>query len=78
MTANQFEEYLLENPTIEGIVEEMKTWWSDEGGDLLIQMALDKILEISKKQEEEKKTLMDLIYYDMMENMLGSELRRKK
>lgn len=51
MTDEEFIEYLSDKPTIEGIVKEMKTWWSNAGDDSIIQMALDKILQLSGEEE---------------------------
>lgn len=51
MTDKEFEEYLSAKPTIKGIVTEMKSWWSNSGSDEIIQMALDKILEVTGETE---------------------------
>lgn len=48
MTDKEIRDYLNNNPTIRGIVEEMKTWWSDE--DIIIQECFDKILELVDKE----------------------------
>lgn len=50
MTDKEIREYLNNNPTIRGIVEEMKTWWSNEGSDTIIQECFDKILELTNKE----------------------------
>lgn len=52
MTDNEMMDYLNGNPTIEGIVTEMKTWWSNEGTDDILQMCFDKILELAEREEE--------------------------
>jgi hypothetical protein len=41
MTDKEIRNYLNNNPTIRGIVEEMKTWWSNEGSDTIIQECFD-------------------------------------
>lgn len=46
MTDREYKEYLNNKPTIKGIVEEMKTWWSNEGSDEIIQRSFEKILEL--------------------------------
>lgn len=50
MTDKEIRNYLNNNPTIRGIVEEMKTWWSNEGSDTIIQECFDKILELTDKE----------------------------
>lgn len=52
MTDKEIVEYLNGEPTIEGIVAEMKTWWSNEGTDEILQMCFDKILELAERKEE--------------------------
>lgn len=52
MTAEEMHEYLNSEPTIKGIVEEMKTWWSNEGTDKEIQICFDKILELAERKSE--------------------------
>lgn len=52
MTSEEMNEYLNGEPTIKGIIEEMKTWWSDEGTDKEIQICFDKILELAERKEE--------------------------
>lgn len=51
MTDKEFEEYLSANPTVKGIITEMKSWWSNSGSDEIIQKAFDKILEITGETE---------------------------
>ena len=50
MTDKEIRDYLNNIPTIRGIVEEMKTWWSNEGSDTIIQECFDKILELTDKE----------------------------
>lgn len=50
MTDKEYEEYLNGDPTIIGIVTEMKSWWSDDECDKVVQNSLDKILELLDKQ----------------------------
>lgn len=52
MTTEEMNEYLNGEPTIKGIIEEMKKWWSDEGTDKEIQICFDKILELAERKEE--------------------------
>lgn len=52
MTQGEVIDYLNGNPTIEGIVSEMKTWWTNEGTDKILQMCFDKILELVERKEE--------------------------
>lgn len=50
MTDKEIVDYLNGNPTIEGIVTEMKTWWTNE--ETILQMCFDKILELAEGKEE--------------------------
>ena len=53
MTDEEFEKYLLNKPTIKGIVKEMKTWWiGDSDDDTIVQKGFDKILEIIGGEDE--------------------------
>jgi len=52
MTDKEIVDYLNGNPTIEGIVSEMKTWWSNDGTDKILQMCFDKILELAEMKCE--------------------------
>lgn len=63
MSNEEFIEYLSDKPTIEGIVKEMKTWWwSDSEDDSIIQLAFDKILQLSGEEEQmEEKGYIRLI-----------------
>lgn len=56
MTNEEFYRYLDGTPTIEGIVAEMKTWWSYDEYDMPVQNGLNKILEIAKAQENQNGT----------------------
>ena len=47
MTDEEIREYLNGTPTISGIVAEMKTWWTNEGTDTILQECFDKIVELS-------------------------------
>ena len=50
MTDKEYEKYLNGEPTIRGIITEMKSWWSDDECDKVVQNSLDKILELLDKQ----------------------------
>lgn len=61
MTDEEIRKYMNDQPTIEGIVKEMKTWWSDEGSDTILQECFDKIIELSRKKNKRNKALMLLL-----------------
>lgn len=50
MTDEEIREYLNGKPTIPGIVAEMKTWWTNEGSDTVLQECFDKIIELDAEK----------------------------
>lgn len=61
MTDEEIRKYMNGQPTIEGIVDEMKTWWTNEGSDTILQECFDKIIELSQKESKRNKALMLLL-----------------
>lgn len=61
MTDKEIRKYINGQPTIEGIVKEMKTWWSNEGNDTIVQDCFDTIIELSKKENKTNRALRLLL-----------------
>ena len=54
MSDEELRNYLAGNPTIKGIVTEMKTWWSNEGSDKILQECFDAILRIDGERKDDE------------------------